>query len=75
MASLTFANDFHRTSATLRVPANMLISVAQERNLARALCGFAGCECGGLGAIRGGAFVLEYTRPDGGPYRVLPRNR
>ena len=69
--NITFTNSFHNTAATVRVPANMLITASQEKRMARKLCGYEGCVCGGLGGVRGGKWHLDYTSPDNGPYLVV----
>ena len=69
--NITFINGFHDTAATVRVPASMMITDRQEKRMARKLCGYAGCVCGGLGGVRGGVWMLDYMSPDKGPYNVV----
>jgi hypothetical protein len=56
--TLTLTNDFHNTSVSLRVELTgfyAYLSPAQARRARRALCGVAGCTCGGTLGERGSA--------------------
>jgi hypothetical protein len=54
--TVELANDFHGTSATVRVNSDGLISDRVCRRVHRDLCGIDGCTCGG---VRGGRYRLE----------------
>jgi hypothetical protein len=53
MAVYTIRNDFHGTSATVRVGESGLLSPGQIKRVRKALCGIDGCTCGGPLSERG----------------------
>lgn len=64
---ITLKNDFHNTVVTLR-PGHGRLSPSQVARSRRALCGIAGCTCGGWCGERGPQserLVIEPTE-DGG---------
>ena len=70
-------NDFHNTSATVRVGKNGFMSPRTVKRVERELCGIDGCTCGryGLG-VRGpqaGIESIEYATPDGG-LKIVPKS-
>lgn len=53
MQTFTITNDFHNTSAVVRVDDSGVLSDRQRRRVRKVLCGIDGCTCGGELSERG----------------------
>ena len=53
MTTITLSNNFHNSTARVRVPDSGTLSVSQVRRVRRELCGIATCTCGGNLSERG----------------------
>ena len=53
MNTITFANDFHNTTARVRIHLGTELSHAKIRRVRKALCPSQGCTCGGVIGQRG----------------------
>jgi hypothetical protein len=66
MRTITLTNDFHGTSARVRVEGSTLTH-RQALRARRKLCGIPTCTCGGYAGERGGRYYLDAIH-DGLPY-------
>lgn len=59
MESITLRNKFHNTSYTLQAKLRRELSRSQVLRARKALCGIAGCQCGGNLGERGSQMPYE----------------
>ena len=71
MKTLTLTNDFHNSSATLRLSADNKATKSQNYRAARKLCGVSGCTCGGNFGERGRQQFEDYITYDDGSARFF----
>ncbi len=57
--SITLRNEYHNTSYTLRAKLHRDLSRSQVLRARKALCGIAGCQCGGNLGERGSQMPYE----------------
>lgn len=53
MTTYTIRNDFHNSTANVRVSGDGVLSAGQIRTVRNKLCGISGCTCGGELSQRG----------------------
>ena len=76
MAHFVIRNDFHGSEVTLSLPQQGgVLSAGQVRKARRALCGMAGCTCGGLIGERGPQSAQVIAMPHGAMLRPWPPRR
>ena len=65
MKMITFITTFHNTSARKRLNDGDIANNREVLAMQRKLCGVAGCQCGGIGGVRGGEWRLDPWDPNG----------
>ncbi len=59
MLLITLTNEFHNTSARVRIRAGDTLTARRLRDIKRRLCGVDGCQCSGADGTRGRQFWLD----------------